>query len=179
MPIVSQLDILLMCWHDRNLTTVVGLYDEPRMRLIFTSSKNLARASLFVACALGMHCALAQTAESSCGDWLADSSMASDHANNQVPSEDGPAPCANGGCRNAPDFPLPHSPTRSFVADPDQWGNFSHILSGEQPAKVSHLWDRDQLVLEDAPLPRVDRPPQASPGLLVLMASPVSHFPAL
>lgn len=109
-------------------------------------------------CALAWHFA-SNSADASCGDWLADPSMASHQAteHGEAPKD---CPCHGPSCRSVPDMPLPTAPERTFSNDQERICRILEQLT-VPPLMQSSLPMERSLFRPEGFLARVDRPPRA------------------
>lgn len=117
--------------------------------------------ALAVVLAIAFQSALSESAEASCGDWLAHDSMPAEQQEpaESEPAREMPSPCSSGECRRAPDVPLPGSPQRSLTPQPDQWGALADL-----DLRLSSPGDRFALEVPlhfpDGGNARLERPPR-------------------
>ncbi|MEX0726621.1 MAG: hypothetical protein WD065_10155 [Planctomycetaceae bacterium] len=120
---------------------------------------RLLRVFAVGVCAVMLHTAMTTASHASCGDWLADSSMAAEHDASAVPADSKNVPCRGIHCRRAPQSPLPQSPSRSLTMEEDRWCQNLEITIPASSPQISALTD-GAVILPEGPRSRLERPPR-------------------
>jgi hypothetical protein len=105
-------------------------------------------------------CFWTNSAQASCGDWLADPTHSPSHAG--VMEDEAPlVPCSCRGpeCRSLPEKPLPTSPDQRFSSGPTEWGTLLAKLELTIPQSSPGFFQGALLISRGQTL-RIERPPR-------------------